>query len=145
MGDYEGQPVYESKILGTYSEKGGYRGFTRPDEGIFVGKKVFTGNSMNGRAMMQHEFGHVLQYRIVGAEKYYNVIAKESSLNCAKIPPYNKISHDLFWTETWANYLSKQYFGITWHGLEINTRRTFLRYYPTRNITKAFQIEKFGF
>lgn len=145
VGDYEGQPVYESKILGTYSEKGGYRGFTRPDEGIFVGKKVFTGNSMNGRAMMQHEFGHVLQYRIVGAEKYYNVIAKESSLNCAKIPPYNKISHDLFWTETWANYLSKQYFGITWHGLEINTRRTFLRYYPTRNITKAFQIEKFGF
>lgn len=145
VGDYEGQPVYESKILGTYSEKGGYRGFTRPDEGIFVGKKVFTGNSMNGRAMMQHEFGHVLQYRIVGAEKYYNVIAKESSLNCAKIPPYNKISHDLFWTETWANYLSKQYFGITWHGLEINTMRTFLRYYPARNLTKAFRIEKFGF
>ena len=145
VGDFEGQRVYESKILGTYSENGGYRGFTRPDKGIFVGKKVFTGNSMNGRAMMQHEFGHVLQYRIVGAEKYYNIIAKESSLNCAKIPPYNNISHDLFWTETWANHLSKQYFGTIWHGLEINTRKTFLRYYPARDITKAFRKEKFGF
>ena len=145
VGDFEGQHVYESKIMGTYSKNGGYRGFTRPDEGIFVGKKVFTGNSMNGRAMMQHEFGHVLQYRIVGEEKYYKIIAKESILNCAKIPPYNKISHDLFWTETWANYLSKQYFGTIWHGLEINTRTTFLRYYPARNITKAFRKEKFGF
>ena len=79
VGDFEGQHVYESKIMGTYSKNGGYRGFTRPNEGIFVGKKVFTGNSMNGCAMMQHEFGHVLQYKIVGTEKYYNIIAKESS------------------------------------------------------------------
>ena len=35
--------------------------------------------------------------------------------------------------------------GRNLHGLEINTRRTFLRYYPARNITKAFRIEKFGF
>ena len=27
---------------------------------------------------------------------------KESALNSAKIWPYNKISHDLFWTETWV-------------------------------------------
>lgn len=45
----------------------------------------------------------------------------------------------------WVDKEMWQYFGITWHGLEINTRRTFLRYYPARNITKDFRIEKFGF
>ena len=107
-------------------------------------KGVFTGNSENGRAMVQHEFGHVLQYRIVGEKNYYRVIAKESLLNCSKIKPYDKIPHDEFWTETWANYLSKQYFGVTWHGLDTYEDKTQLRYYPARNITKSFMREKFG-
>lgn len=145
VGDFEGQHVYESKMLGTYSETGSYRAFTLPDRGIVAGKGVFTSNSINGRAMIQHEFGHVLQYRIVGTAKYYTVIAKESLLNCAKIWPYNKISHDLFWTETWANYLSKQYFGVAWHGLDVYTYTTKYRFYPARNISKDLFRVKFGF
>ena len=119
VGVYEDQHVFETPILGTYSDQGGYSGITFPDRGIFVGKGVFTGSSENGRAMMQHEFGHILQYRIVGSKSYYTVIAKESALNCKKVWPYNKTPHDNFWTETWANYLAKQHFGVTWHGTDI--------------------------
>lgn len=70
---------------------------------------------------------------------------KESVLNSAKIWPYNKISHDLFWTETWANYLSKQYFGVAWHGLDVYTYTTRYRFYPARNISKDLFRVKFGF
>lgn len=28
----------------------------------------------------------------------------------------SEIKHDCFWTETWANYLSKEYFGANWLG-----------------------------
>ena len=144
VGDFEGQHVYESKVLGECSSGKNYRGYTLPNKGIFVGKKVFTGGSINGRAMMQHEFGHILQCRLVGEEKYYKIIAKESISNCAKIPPYNKISHDLFWTETWANYLSKQYFGVTWHGLDKYINGLGARYYPAKNISLKLKKEKFG-
>ena len=144
VGDYEGQHVFESPMLGTYSEQGGYSGVTFPDRGICVGKGVFTGASENGRALMQHEFGHVLQYRIVGASKYYQVIAKESFLNMCGISPYNKVPHDVFWTESWANYLSKQYFGVTWHGVDRLTKAAFLRYFPAVNISKELMWSKFG-
>lgn len=82
VGDYEGQHIYESANLGVCSPRGGFRGVTFPERGIFVGKGVFTGSSEIGRAMMQHEFGHVLQYRIVGSYNYYTVIAKESLKSC---------------------------------------------------------------
>ena len=117
---------------------------TFPDRGICVGKGVFTGCSENGRAMMQHEFGHVLQYRIVGKSNYYKVIAKESMLNLCGVSSYGKVSHDNFWTETWANYLSKKFFGVTWHGVDRWTRETFLRYFPAVNISKALMKSKFG-
>lgn len=38
VGDYEDQHVFETPILGTYSDQGGYSGITFPDRGIFVGK-----------------------------------------------------------------------------------------------------------
>ena len=144
VGDFEGQHVFESKLLGTYSVNGGYSGFILPDRGIWVGKGVFTGNSMYVRVMMQHEFGHVLQCRIVGVDKYYKVIAKESMLNCGNIKPYNRVPHREFWTETWANYLSKQHFGSAWCGLEKNIRGFEQLYYPTKNISKEFLKIKFG-
>jgi len=39
----------------------------------------------------------------------------------------NKIYHNTFWTETWANHLSKGYFGTNWLGGPS---------YPTQNISK---------
>lgn len=89
---------------------------------------------------MQHEFGHVLQYRIVGLKKYYTVIAKESIVSCTK----NADAHSIFWTETWANYLSKQYFGITWHGIDMYSFSKRLLYYPAIDITKELMRQKFG-
>ncbi len=139
VGNFEGQNVYESELLGTYS-KGNYSGFTLPDRGICVGRGVFTSCTKNGRAMMQHEFGHVLQYRIVGERKYYTVIAKESLINCTLEPS----THDTFWTETWANYLSKQHFGTKWYGFEYFKYSNRYRYYPSKNINKVLMKEKFG-
>ena len=140
VGKFEGQNVYESELLGTYSIEGHYSGFTLPDRGICVGRGVFTSCTKNGRAMMQHEFGHVLQYRIVGERKYYTVIAKESLINCTLDPS----THDTFWTETWANYLSKQHFGTKWYGVEYFKYSNRYRYYPSKNINKVLMKEKFG-
>ncbi|WP_311441205.1 RHS repeat-associated core domain-containing protein [Hoylesella buccalis] len=140
VGDYEGQHIYESASLGVCSPRGGFSGVTFPERGIFVGKGVYTGSSEIGRAMMQHEFGHVLQYRIVGSYNYYTVIAKESLKSCTT----NVEAHSNFWTETWANYLSKQHFGITWHGVDKYSIAKRLLYYPAKNITKVFMRQKFG-
>ena len=141
--NYCGQNVYESKYLGFYSS-GNYSGFTLPDRGIIVGKGVYTNGGINGLAMLQHEFGHVLQYRIVGPVLYYGVIAKESLLNCGVDKVLGTNTHDTFWTETWANYLSKQYFGVNWQGLEYNTKQSFLRYYPSRGCDTRMGIVRCG-
>lgn len=42
---------------------------------------------------------------------FYRVIAPES-LASATMNGVGKWSHSTFWTETWANYLSNNYFGI---------------------------------
>ena len=140
VGDFEGQHVYESASLGICSKNGGFSGVTFPDRGIYVGRGVFTGNTEYGRAMMQHEFGHVLQYRIVGSNNYYTVISKESIKSCTQ----DVNAHSSFWTETWANYLSKQHFGVTWHGVDTYSLANRLLYYPAKNITKELMKQKFG-
>ena len=76
--------------------------------------------------MMQHEFGHVLQYRIVGSNNYYTVISKESIKSCTQ----DVNAQSSFWTETWANDLSKQHFGVTWHGVDTYSLANRLLYYP---------------
>ena len=66
--------------------------------------------SLYTKQLLQHEFGHILQARKVGLVAYYSIIAKESFIS-ASFDGINGWSHDLFWTETWANYLSQNYFG----------------------------------
>lgn len=111
VGTFEGQKVFESKMLGNI--KSNYRAFTVPDQGIIVADGVFTSGKDIGKAMMQHEFGHVLQYRKVGSYAYWHVIAPESLASASLT---SSASHDHFWTETWANYLSSRYFGGKWIG-----------------------------
>lgn len=142
VGKFEGQRVFESELLGTYSS-GNYSGFTVPDLGIVVGDGVFTSCERYGRAMMQHELGHVFQYRRVGSDNYYKVISKESVLNFKQIWPYNKVDHDNFWTETWANHLSKLYFGKRWLGMETLVPGKENLYYPSKNIDYFFYFKKF--
>lgn len=111
VGTFEGQKVFESKMLGNIKDN--YRAFTVPDHGIIVADGVFTSGGKAGKAMMQHEFGHVLQYRKVGSYAYWHVIAPESLASASLT---SSASHDHFWTETWANYLSSRYFGGKWIG-----------------------------
>ena len=116
VGTFEDIPVFESKNCGSLIKPGTdgkihYKGVTVPERGIIVGEGVFTSGKKAGTAMMQHEFGHILQYRIYGAGAYWHVIAPESFINAACTS-----THDKFWTETYANYLSKNYFGNAWIG-----------------------------
>ena len=64
-------------------------------------------------AMMQHEFGHILESRIIGPRAYWSVIASESLCSAS----LSSCDEDhIYWTETWANYLSKRHFGVNWLG-----------------------------
>lgn len=83
---------------------------------------VFTSGLSDGQTMMEHEFGHILQYRMFGSAAYWHVIAPESLANATFFPS----SHHKYWTETWANYLAKGHFGGNWIGGY---------YYPIKNIS----------
>lgn len=72
--------------------------------------------------MMQHEYGHILQYRKFGPSAYWQVIAPESLASATFFPS----SHYKYWTETWENYLAKGYFGQAWIGGS---------HYPIKNIS----------
>ena len=109
VGNFEDVSVFEAKWLGE-------KGATIPDYGIIVGKGTLTSGSDIGKELLQHEYGHVLQYKRVGAKAFYSVITPESvaSASYSNINPL--YTHDSFWTETWANYLSRHYFGTKWLG-----------------------------
>ena len=108
VGQFEKINVFETKRLGNI--EGDYSAVTLPPFGIITGKGVYRKNGKGDLSMMQHEFGHVLQYRLIGHNAYYTVIAPQSLASCALTN-----NHRNFWTETWANYLSKQYFGAKWN------------------------------
>ena len=113
VGKFEGENVFENElIMGDINKGSNYRGATFPGRGILVSKGVLTGGGSQGRALLQHEFGHILQFREVGAKAYYSLIAPASLASACR----SEIKHDCFWTETWANYLSKEYFGANWLG-----------------------------
>lgn len=131
VGLFEGQNVFESSKLGNIDNV--FRGFTVPERGIIVAEGVFTSGKKNGMAMMQHEFGHILQYRKIGAYAYWHVIAPES-LTSAAFSSY--VEHGKFWTETWANYLSNKYFGQDWIGPQSQ--------YPIKNIS-SFDMHRLMF
>ena len=113
VGQFEGENVFENElIMGDISKGSRLRGATFPGRGILVSKGVLTGGEKQGKALLQHEFGHILQYREVGAKAYYTCIAPQSMASACR----SEFKHDRFWTETWANHLSKNYFGIDWLG-----------------------------
>jgi RHS repeat-associated protein len=105
VGKFEGVNIYESEKLGVGRNSSGV---TLPGRGIIVGKGVGTKGVYD--ELLQHEFGHILQAREVGIKAYYTVIAKESLIS-ATFQGVGGWNHNTFWTETWANYLSSQYFG----------------------------------
>jgi hypothetical protein len=98
--------VFESKKFGKWHPGDwGYGGVTLPEIGIILGEGVYD----NDKQTVYHEFGHVLQYKKVGPLAYYRIIGKESFLSAIMDGQFGW-KHKDFWTETWANYLSSNYF-----------------------------------
>ena len=127
VGKYEGVNVFETKKLGSIiiPKPDGYfhyKAVTIPERGIIAAEGSFSSGKRFGVALMQHEFGHILQYRNIGSSAYWRIIAPESLASAT----LNPSAHYRFWTETWANYLSKGYFGRNWIGGDG---------YPTKNIS----------
>lgn len=60
--------------------------------------------------LFHHEFGHILESRqwFVGLDGFYKIIAPESIASSA-LGSSNFANN--YWTETWANQLSEDYFG----------------------------------
>ena len=106
VGKFEGTNLYESSMMPDGAAA------TLPGRGIVLSKGQFTLNSSARytQELLQHEFGHILQAKIVGLDAYYGVVAPESLWSAVKAT-YGNWNHNTFWTETWANYLSHNYFG----------------------------------
>jgi hypothetical protein len=107
VGKFEGTNLYESSMMPDGAAA------TLPGRGIVLSKGQYTLNSASRytRELLQHEFGHILQAKEVGLKAFYTLIAPES-LASAAVDGVSGWSHSAFWTETWANYLSNNYFGV---------------------------------
>lgn len=107
-------------------------GITIPERGIIVDKGVYRSAMINStgwnRQLLQHEFGHILQYKKIGPIAYYSTVAPES-LASATFDPKN---HSLRWMETWANYLSMEYFGSKYISNAVD--------FPVQNISQYHQM-----
>ncbi len=115
VATYYGENIYEtSEFLASNSSDPLYSsGVYVPYKGIVVGTNVYPRGAgsafpLGNLRLIQHEFGHGLQFRILGLDLYLRVVAKESLSSAIKNPG---VVHENLWTETWANYLSSQYFG----------------------------------
>jgi hypothetical protein len=98
-GNFHGADVYES------SQLHGNEGITLPGRGIIV--PVGTHSLNANYELMQHEFGHILQAKLIGNLNFYTKVGP-FSLMSATINPGN---HNRFWTEVWANNLSFDFFS----------------------------------
>ncbi|WP_228412652.1 RHS repeat-associated core domain-containing protein [Chryseobacterium sp. SC28] len=110
VGQYRGVNVYESSVgFGSGSHSGG---LTLPPNQMVVGKGAYSLRDIFGKSgtydLFTHEYGHVLQAKKVGEAAFYDIIAT-SSLYSATTNTYD--GHNQFWTETWANQLSYDYFS----------------------------------
>jgi RHS repeat-associated protein len=111
VGKFEGVDVYETPELGTGYGSGG---ITLPGRGITVGKGVYTKNL--DFELMQHEFGHTLQIKQMGAARFLKEVGLPS-LRSASKHGVNGWKHNEFWTEVSANRLSKAYFDSNYQYL----------------------------
>ena len=130
VGTFESVKVFETKSMGSVISPLDdgfyhYKAVTLLGIGIIAPKGALTGGTLRGTSFLQHDFGHILQYLKHGGVVYWHLIAPSSIRSAAFSPK----SHANYWTETYANYLSKKYFGSNWidyHG-----------FYPAQNISKA--------
>lgn len=116
-GMFKDARMYESKLLGNVKSSGGV---TLPMD-IVVGEGVYNSSTDFCMGIKQHEYGHILQYKALGSidALYYDVIGMPS-LGSATLDGLSNScfewNHNNFWTEEWANTLSKNYFGSAYIG-----------------------------
>lgn len=132
VGKFEGVKVYETKAFNG--------GITIPERGIIVSKGAFAARNRWGEALLQHEFGHILQYKMIGPRAYYGIVAKES-LASATLHGVGGHDHGAAWMEKWANYLSNDYFGSR------SILPRYPQFYPIENISRfnMLRIRLFNF
>ena len=117
---FYGTRIYESSKLGSFAELWS-KGVTLPEYGIVVGKGIYTkGYLQHGmfRTLLQHEYGHILQYQSMLSEAggnvssaldtYYNEIGKPSLWSASTS---SAIDHANFSVELNANVRAKDFFG----------------------------------
>ena len=75
----------------------------------FDGSMIFGTRSIITKGRYPKLQSHILQTDKVGLGVFYSVIARES-MKSASMDGKLGWNHDTFWTETWANYLTKNYF-----------------------------------
>jgi len=99
IGLFEGVRIYESSRLGEGYNCGG---IALPGIGIIVGVGAFSEKKDIG--LVQHEYGHILQYRLIGWLRFYLFVGLPSLISAWT--RWHKKPHQFFWTELWANHLS---------------------------------------
>lgn len=88
---------------------------TLPSRRITVGKGVFRRNF--DFELVQHEFGHVLQIKLLGGFRFLKDVGLPS-INSANKHGVDGWNHNKFWTEVWANRLSHSYFEANYGFLD---------------------------
>lgn len=129
VGDFNNVHVFENKVLGT---GWGSAGMTLNSKNIIVGKGVYSlrNRVLDCKSLLQHEYGHVLQIQEIGQSSFERNIMTESFAAALR-------KDNTCWTETWANYLSKNYFGKSYVDQS--------RFGSCVNISSEFlQLLKFG-
>ncbi len=102
IGLFEGIQIYESKFF-----KAG-RGLTIPQIGIITYPGAHSKNL--DIALIQHEFGHILQHRQLGSFKFYFKIGLPSLWSAMKASMVKNYVHQTHWVERDANKRTYQYF-----------------------------------
>lgn len=103
---YEGVSIYETPRLGYGYNSGG---LALPGFGIIIGDGTYS--KAKDEDIVKHEFGHILQARMIGYICFYLFVGIPSLLS-AGTGGWKK-GHQVYWTEGWANYLSMQRFGAS--------------------------------
>jgi hypothetical protein len=103
IANYEGVRIYESPRLGHGYNSGG---IALPGLGIILGVGAYSKKLDLG--LVQHEYGHFLQFRLIGWLRFYLLVGIPSLLSAWT--RWHKKPHQLYWTELWANHLASQRF-----------------------------------
>ncbi len=107
-GRFEDANVYESRMMGTSQNTGG---LTLPPKGILVAPGVMKDLTGWNLQIMQHEYGHWIQAKLIGNPAFYTFIGAES-LALATADTFNRTNiQSNFWGEKWANFLADTHFG----------------------------------